>query len=93
MAAGIPVVAFDGAGPAEIVESNLSGLLVPPGDEASLEEAAERLISDRELSRRLAAGGRRRFNARFAVNHMTDQLLNVLTVESHRSAQALVART
>jgi D-inositol-3-phosphate glycosyltransferase len=90
MAGGVPVVAFDGAGPAEIVESGLSGLLVPPGDEASLSDAVERLLGDPQLYQRLADGGRRRFNARFAVERMTDNLIGALT-ESEGRAEALAA--
>jgi glycosyltransferase involved in cell wall biosynthesis len=90
MAGSVPVVAFDDAGPAEIVESDVSGILVPPGDETSLGEAVERLLTDHELHRRLAAGGRRRFNARFDVDRMTDKLISALA-ESEGRAKALAA--
>lgn len=62
---GLPVVAFDVAGTAEVVRDGETGLLVPYGDVAGLAETIERLIADPALRRRLgeqaAAFGRRHF--------------------------------
>lgn len=60
MAAGVPVVASAVGGVPEIVRHEESGLLVPPGDPAALAVALGRLLDDRALARRLAAGGRER---------------------------------
>jgi len=74
MALGVPVVAFDVAGPAEIVESGHTGLLVPGGNETLLADAVERLIEDAGLRGRLAAAGRQRFASRFTADRMVDDL-------------------
>ncbi len=58
MAAGLPVVAANAGGPAEVVEDGVNGLLYPPGDVAGLASALRRLSSDRELRVSLGAAGR-----------------------------------
>ena len=54
MAAGIPVVSFDCAfGPAEQIQHNSDGLLVPSGNVAALSEALARVMGDDLLRARL----------------------------------------
>jgi glycosyltransferase involved in cell wall biosynthesis len=59
MAMGVPVVASDTGGPAEIIDAG-SGLLVPAGDAAPLASALQRLAADPKLCRALGTGGQRR---------------------------------
>jgi glycosyltransferase involved in cell wall biosynthesis len=58
IALGIPVVAVDAAGPAEIIEDGRSGLLVPPDDPAALAEGVTRVLGDAELAQSLSDGAR-----------------------------------
>ncbi|MEA2418202.1 MAG: glycogen synthase [Thermoleophilaceae bacterium] len=52
MACGLPALAIDAHGPAEIVEAGETGLLVPPDDEAALADAlVEAENADRERRR------------------------------------------
>lgn len=81
MALGVPVVAFNAGGPAEILDAS-SGLLVPLGDEPGLAGALERLIVDPLFRRRLGAGGEERFRTRFTAARMTEDLS--LALESLR---------
>jgi glycosyltransferase involved in cell wall biosynthesis len=74
MALGVPVVAFDEVGPAEIVETNRSGLLVPPGNQLRLTNAVEQLLNDPALRRRLASGAAERFCSYFTAERMTQGL-------------------
>jgi glycosyltransferase involved in cell wall biosynthesis len=60
MASGIPVVGFDVPGVAELVRDGVEGLLVPPGDIASLAEAMRRVVQDPALRDRLGEQGRGR---------------------------------
>lgn len=55
-----PVIATDISGVSELVEHEVTGLLVPPGDATALAAAIQRLIGDPELARSLGAAGRRR---------------------------------
>lgn len=54
MASGLPVIATDVGGNPELVESEVTGLLVPSGDHDRLAEAIGRLVNDPQL--RLAMG-------------------------------------
>jgi glycosyltransferase involved in cell wall biosynthesis len=65
MAAGIPVVASNVGGVAELVVDGETGVLVPPGDVEALGAALRRLVVDRQLRRRLGAAGRARAEALF----------------------------
>lgn len=55
MAAGLGVIAAGAGGPVEIIEPEVDGLLVPPGDADALACAMSRLDSDRQLLCRLGA--------------------------------------
>jgi glycosyltransferase involved in cell wall biosynthesis len=58
MAAGLPVVASRLSGIPELVTDEVSGLLVPPGDDTALADALERLAGDSLLRARLGTAGR-----------------------------------
>jgi glycosyltransferase involved in cell wall biosynthesis len=60
MAAARPVVAFAHGGPTELIEDGVSGLLVPPTDEAQLAAAIERLLTDAGLLSRMGQAARER---------------------------------
>jgi glycosyltransferase involved in cell wall biosynthesis len=64
-AADVPVVATASEGPAALVADGASGLLVPVGDAAALARAMARLMTDKALRARLAAGGRAAHRAAF----------------------------
>ena len=49
MAAGIPVIATDAGGPAELITNGRDGILTQPGDAHELAEALRRLESDAAL--------------------------------------------
>src|SRR3546814_18336021 len=71
MAAGLPVISFDCEwGPAEMIEQETSGILVPNGDVAALAETLVKLCSDGALRIRLGE------NARAAMRRLTtDKIL------------------
>lgn len=54
-ALGVPVIAADHGGMAEMVRDGVDGLLFRPGDAGSLEHALHLLVSDRELLAHLRA--------------------------------------
>lgn len=57
---GVPIVASDVDGIPDLIEDDVSGLLVPPGDAEALATALMALLEDPERSRRLAtAAGQR----------------------------------
>ncbi|HLX33007.1 MAG TPA: glycosyltransferase family 4 protein [Gaiellaceae bacterium] len=76
MAAGLPVIAANAGGPAELITSGVDGLLVAPGDAAALATALERLEADPELRARLGAAARERSRA-FTPERTAVQLLEI----------------
>ena len=76
MANGCPVVSFDCPyGPAEILESGRSGLLVSQDDIDGLSDAIQKVVSDRALRERLSKVGRQRADA-FSVDKIAPRWLN-----------------
>jgi D-inositol-3-phosphate glycosyltransferase len=63
MACGTPVVGTRVGGLQTVIENNVSGLLVPAGDDTALAEAMARMLLDPALRLRLAAGARERAKA------------------------------
>jgi D-inositol-3-phosphate glycosyltransferase len=78
MAQEVAVVAVGDAGPRDIIEHDLSGLLVAQPDASQLAAAVEGLLVDGERRRRVAAAGRERLLARFTARRMTERLQDVL---------------
>jgi glycosyltransferase involved in cell wall biosynthesis len=63
MAAGMPIATFEGsAGP---VRHEVNGLRVPDGDTAAMADAIERLLTDRDLARRLGDTAREQARREF----------------------------
>ncbi|KMP11580.1 hypothetical protein UR09_02985 [Candidatus Nitromaritima sp. SCGC AAA799-A02] len=75
MGMGIPVVATDSGGPAELVLHGETGILVPAENPAALEEAIHYLIENPEKAIRMGETGRQRardlFSSRRFIERMT----------------------
>ena len=68
MGFGKPVVASRLAGTPEQVDDEHTGLLVPPGDSATLAAALRRLVLNSALREEMGRAGRRRFEERFTAD-------------------------
>jgi colanic acid/amylovoran biosynthesis glycosyltransferase len=77
MAAGVPVVASHLSGIPELVENDVTGLTVPPGDPAAIADALARLLADRQLRQRLARAGRERIEAEFDLDRNAARLIGL----------------
>jgi glycosyltransferase involved in cell wall biosynthesis len=66
MSAGVPVVAAKVGGIPEVVVDGTSGLLIAPGDKASLQRAIARILGDRALAARMSAAARETARVRAA---------------------------
>ncbi len=73
MACGLPVVATRVGGLPEVVEDEVTGLLVPPADPAALAGAITELQDNPERSDRMGRAGRQRALERFDVRRMVAQ--------------------
>ncbi len=78
MAGGVPVVATRIAGIPELVEDDVSGLLVPPGDPDCLAAAIERLVADAALRDRLGQAGRAVIERDFDTNREAAWLRTIM---------------
>ncbi len=69
MQVGCAVIASNNGSQPEYAVDGVTGLLVPPGDEAALAEALTRLLGDADLRRRMGEAGRSRFAEKLAYEH------------------------
>lgn len=84
MAAGLPAIGVRGGGVAEIIEHNVTGLLVEPDNPAELAKAIEQLA--KEPTRRSAMGtaGRRRAEGHFSLTACAEGVLRVYEMAMQR---------
>ena len=66
MAYGVPTIVTDVGGSPELVQHEISGIIVPPGDAKALAAAILRLWQQPELARALGRGGRDRIERDFS---------------------------
>jgi len=78
MACGLPPIAIDRFGPAEIVDDGDTGWLVPPDDEAALAEAIVAAIDDGEERARRGLAARRAVRERWTWPALAGEVAQVL---------------
>lgn len=83
MRAGLPVLASDVGGIAELVEDGATGCLVPRGDADALEARLRGLLASSEQRLLLGKQGRRRYETEFTFERMFER-----TVDSYREVLA-----
>ena len=74
MACGLPVIGTRLGGIPELIEENVNGFLVTPGNPEELAVAVEKLISDKTARERMGRMGRRIFEKKFTVTKMTESI-------------------
>ena len=78
MAAGRPVVASAIFGIPEQVEDGVTGILVPPGDEASMAGALLRISGEPGLTGKMGEAGRKRVpRTRFTLKRFVEETVTV----------------
>jgi glycosyltransferase involved in cell wall biosynthesis len=71
---GLPVITTPVGAHPEVIEPEVSGLLVPPGDVDALAQALLRVIDDGDLRSRLSTGARRRYLEKFDVRGYAERM-------------------
>jgi glycosyltransferase involved in cell wall biosynthesis len=91
MATGRAIVATRIGGTPALVEDEVTGLLVPPGDPAALAGAIIRLIEEPALAARLAARAQERARTEFGIDRMVARFeaLYDLALSRSESARAI----
>lgn len=79
MAMGKPVIATRVGGIPEIVEHEVTGILIPPHDAPALADAVARYIENRQFAARVAAEGRKLVERNFSDEAMGDNFERVLS--------------
>jgi sugar transferase (PEP-CTERM/EpsH1 system associated) len=74
MAAGVPVVATQVGGNAEIIPDREHGMLVPSGDVAALANALSETLSNRDAAIKIAKNGQKRVCEFFSERHMIQRI-------------------
>ncbi len=74
MRAGVAIIATAVGGVPEMIDDDMTGLLVQPGNHLELAEAIERLVGDSDLRQRMALNARRCFEER----HRNDAMLEAI---------------
>ncbi|RMG44755.1 MAG: glycosyltransferase family 1 protein [Acidobacteria bacterium] len=77
MACGKPVIASRAGGVPEIVEHEINGLLVAPGDGGQLADTIVRLLNDAAERERLGEAGRRRVEERFSLAEQVERIQRI----------------
>lgn len=71
-ACGLPVIASRVGGLPEVIEDEITGILVSPGDQQALTVALRRLIDSPELRRKMGEAGRLRVEQRYSWEKSVD---------------------
>jgi glycosyltransferase involved in cell wall biosynthesis len=77
MACGKPIVATTAGGMPEVVEDGATGLVVPPRDHQAMAAAIVKLLTSPDLRARMGAAGLARVRARFSVERMVQDTLEI----------------
>jgi glycosyltransferase involved in cell wall biosynthesis len=77
MASGLPVIATNHGGPAHIIEHDITGLLVPPGDVLSLVASINRLADEPAVRSQMAQRARSHVEEHFSIEAYIERVRKV----------------
>lgn len=78
LACGVPVIATDAGGPAEIIgEDNECGMIVQYGDEEEMAEAIMKMISDKGYYEKCKNNAEKRVREKFNLDRMVEEVYNL----------------
>lgn len=79
MELGRPIVGTSVGGLPDLIEEEVSGVLVPPGSSAALSQAIIRMLGDPEQLKRMGERARALFEAQYSWTNAADQTLQLYT--------------
>lgn len=87
MACQLPVIAADCAGPREIVEDGVNGMLIPQDNEEALRDAILQLANSPELRNKFGENGRKKVEKKFDVKVAAKRWLEIIEMVHTTSKQ------
>jgi L-malate glycosyltransferase len=93
MASGLPIVATRVGGIPELIDNEVTGLLVPPKNQEALGAAIMRLLGDEAFARRLAIAAQERARTKFSFEKLLLELENLYLGGGQPKVQIDYART
>lgn len=84
MSAGTPVIATDVGGTGEVVKDMATGLLIPYGDEHSLDTAIDKLLRDSSLRNSIATGALELVSKEFSFENMRSNTAIILSATNKK---------
>jgi glycosyltransferase involved in cell wall biosynthesis len=87
-ACGLPAVASRTGGVPDVVEHDVTGLLIPPGDADALASGLRRLIQDEGMQRTFSAAARARMVERFSFETMVSRYVDLFRSLTDRGRRA-----
>jgi glycosyltransferase involved in cell wall biosynthesis len=91
MAAGIPVIATGTDGACEVIDSDVTGRLVPVGDVDAIAKSTSELLSDPLERARLSANAQQTARRRFGLERMVDEIVRLYEEVVRESATSVPA--
>lgn len=85
MASGLPVIATDVGGNADLVDSGITGEIIPPADCETLARSIVRYATDPDASKAVGRAGRQRVEQKFSLNAMVAAYQGIYDQLLHRS--------
>jgi glycosyltransferase involved in cell wall biosynthesis len=77
MGLGCPVIATATEGNVELIENEVTGILVPPADHSALARAIVSLLTDRQRAARMGEAAKRRVRGKFTADQMSESYSNL----------------
>jgi glycogen(starch) synthase len=84
---GLPIVAADVGGPAEILEHKRTGLLFPPKDTTALTDAIVKLVTSPHLRQRVGTAAARTVRDQWLWSRIVKKFRSIYQEAAHRPAQ------
>lgn len=75
MAFGLPVIASNAGGLSEVVENEVTGILIKPGDSRAISEAVLRLLKQPKTCRRMGIAGRKKLLDNFTAEKIAQRTI------------------